>query len=146
MTNLIAPIPHPDEQRTYAALRSEFRALALARIRDSYTGSHPLGWAMTGDPLYARDRYTAEEWSYILDRRLCDPVTQDFGLDAAPSTLGDELEELAQRAVLHDSVTWDDSVHGVTDHDAPPCAPVNTMTDDDICDYVDHAIKESDRD
>ena len=135
--------PHPHEERSLAELRYEFRALNLERIRDSYTGSHPVGWAMSGDPLYARNRYTAEEWSYLMDLRLCEPVTQSFGLDSAPTSLGEELESLAQKSMLHESVTWDASVEGTVDHDAPACADILRMSDDDICAYVHSAIEAS---
>lgn len=134
---------HPEQQRTYAELRTEFRTAALERIRDSYTGYHPIGWAMSGDPIYARDRYTAEEWSCLMDRRLREPVTQSFGLDSAPLSLGEELESLAQKSMLHESVTWDASVEGTVDHDAPACADILRMSDDDICAYVESAIEAS---
>ena len=135
--------PHPHEQRSLAELRTEFRTAALERIRDSYTGSHPLGWSMSGDPLYARDRYTAGEWACLMDRRLSEPVTQSFGLDSAPLSLGEEMESLAQKSMLHESVTWDASVEGTVDHDAPACADILRMSDDDICDYVESAIEAS---
>jgi hypothetical protein len=132
--------PHPDEQRTYAELRSEFRAAHLADLRSQmHPHSHGLwriGYLLSTDPeLRAR----------ALDSAMCAPVRQDLGLDFAPAKLGSELESLAQKSLLHESVTWDDSVSGVTDHDAPPCPDVASMTDDDLCDYVDYAIKESNR-
>jgi hypothetical protein len=133
--------PHPDEQRTYAELRSEFRATHLSSLRlEMHSHSHGLmriGDLLPSDPL-AR--------ALALDSAMCAPVRQDFGLDFAPAKLGSDLESLAQKSLLHESVTWDDSVSGVTDHDAPPCPDVTSMTDDDLCDYVDYAIKESDRD
>jgi|ERR1700733_7715324 len=138
-------IPHPDEQRTYAELRSEFRAATLAFIRANYAGYHPLGFAMIGDPTRARDHYSAEEWSFEMLHRLDSPVTQDFGLTEARFTWSTRLEKEAQAALAHDSVTWDDSVAGVADADAPPCADVTTMTDDDLCEYVDRSIRESER-
>jgi len=55
------------------------------------------------------------------------------------------LENLAKESVLHESATWDDSVAGVTDHDSPACAPVESMTDDEICDYVNKSIEDSER-
>jgi hypothetical protein len=136
-------IPHPDSQRSYAALRAEFRASALAALRDQYAGHHPVGWLMIGDSAHARDRYDAESWSFEMLHRLDEPVTQDFGLDSVPAAVSVKLEEQAQAAALHESVTWDDSVSGVCDHDAPPCQDVHTMTDVQLCDYIDAAIKES---
>jgi hypothetical protein len=138
-------IPHPDEQRSLAELRSEFRLDALDNLRSQYVGHHPIGWAMIGDPSRARDKYTAEEWSFEMLHRLDDPVTQDFGLTEARYTWSSRLEKEAQAALAHDSVTWDDSVAGVADADAPPCADVTTMTDDDLCEYVDRSIRESER-
>jgi hypothetical protein len=132
--------PHPDEQRSYAELRSEFRATHLADLR-SQMQPHSHGLMRIGDLLPS----SPPERSRALDGALCDPVRQDFGLDSVPTRFGPELESLAQKALLHESVTWDDSVSGVTDHDAPPCPDVTSMTDDDLCDYVDYAIKESSR-
>jgi hypothetical protein len=132
--------PHPDEQRTYAELRSEFRAAHLADLRlEMHPHSH--GLMRIGDllPSSPIDRVRA------LDSAMSAPVRQDFGLDSAPAKLGSDLESLAQKSLLHESVTWDDSVSGVTDHDAPPCPDVTTMTDDQLCDYVYYSIKESDR-
>jgi hypothetical protein len=132
--------PHPDEQRSYAELRSEFRATHLAALRlEMHLHSH--GLMRIGDLLSSSppDRVRA------LDAALCAPVRQDFGLDAVPARFGSDLESLAQKSLLHESVTWDDSVSGVTDHDAPACADVTTMTDYQLCEYVNHAIKESER-
>jgi hypothetical protein len=137
-------IPHPDEQRSLSELRSEFRDQALANLRDQYAGYHPCGWAMIGDPARARDKYSAEEWSFEMLHHLDDPVTQDFGLGAA-HRWSSRLEKEAQAAIAHDSVTWDDSVAGVADADAPACADVTTMTDDELADYVDLSIRESER-
>jgi hypothetical protein len=81
-----------------------------------------------------------------MDRHLLDPVTQDFGLGAAAHTWSSRLEKEAIAALEHDSVTWADGTEGVVDHDAPACADVTTMTDDDLCEYVDFAVKESERD
>jgi hypothetical protein len=138
-------IPHPDEQRSLAELRSEFRDQALANLRDQYAGYHPCGWAMIGDPARARDKYSAESWSFEMLHRLDDPVTQDFGLTEARHTWSTRLEKEAQAALAHDSVTWDDSVAGVADSDALACADVTHMTDEELCEYVDAAIKESAR-
>jgi hypothetical protein len=135
-------IPHPDEQRSLAELRSEFRASALANLRAQYTSHHELGWSMTGDPAASRPRYSAEQWAYEMDRHLLDPVTQDFGLGAAHQW-SSRLEKEAVAALEHDSVTWADGTEGVVDHDAPACADVTTMSDDDLCEYVDYAVKES---
>jgi len=142
-------VPHPDEQRSLAELRSEFRASALANLRAQYTSRHQVGWNIIGDPATARPRYSAEQWAMEMDRHLLDPVTQDFGLGAAdpysyPTFYwAQKLEKQAQAALEHDSVTWADGTEGVVDHDAPACADVTTMSDDDLCEYVDYAVKES---
>ena len=68
---------------------------------------------------------------------------QDFGLADVPMALSEKVEDLAQKALLHDDVTWEDSVDGVTDHDAPACPDVLRMSDEDLCSYVDAAIKGS---
>ena len=138
-------IPHPDEQRTYAELREQFRAAASAHLRDQCAGYHPLGWWMIGDPSTARDRYDAESWAMEMDRRLLDPVTQDFGLDAVPTSMGAKLQNQAVAAMAHDDVTWPEGTEGTADADAPPCADVTTMTDDELAQYVDRSIKESAR-
>jgi hypothetical protein len=135
-------IPHPDEQRSLAELRSEFRASALASLRSQYTSHHQMGWSMTGDPAASRPHYSSEQWAYEMDRHLLDPVTQDFGLGAA-HTWSARLEKEAIAALEHDSVTWADGTEGVVDHDSPACADVTTMSDDDLADYVDRSIKES---
>ena len=143
--SLLHVTPHPDEQRTYAELREAFRAAHLAMLRDQYSGYHPLGWAMVGDPARARDKYDAEGWSFEMLHHLDAPVTQDFGLTEARNTWSARLEKEAQAALAHDSVTWNDDVAGVADTDAPPCADVGAMTDDELCDYIDRSIKESER-
>lgn len=143
MPDLLLETPHPDEQRSLAELRAEFRADNLARIRSRFEGYHPVGWQMIGDSSRARDHYSAEQWAIEMLRRLDAPVTQDFGLQDAPLSVEADLAELADAALLHDSVTWDDSVPGVHDHDAPPCADVHTMTDEQLCTYIDSAIEES---
>ncbi len=133
--------PHPEEQRSYAELRAEFRASALANLR-AQMKRHPSGYLYIGEDRIRRD-FTAAEWAQVMLRHLDASVTQDFGLLDAPSKLEAELADLAEKSLLHESVTWDDSVAGVTDHDAPPCSDVSTMSDDQLCDYVDSAIKES---
>lgn len=138
-------IPHPDEQRSYAELRSEFRSEALANLRAQFSGTHPLGWNMIGDSTTARDKYSADDWAYEMLCRLDGHVQQDFGLREVKLTWSARLEKEAQAALLHESATWDDSVSGVTDHDAPACPPVELMTDDQICDYVNKSIEDSDR-
>ena len=136
--------PHPEEQRSLAELRSEFRTTNLVRLRNLYEGQHPLGWDMVGDPYYARDRYDAAAWAHEMLVRLDAPCSQDFGLGDVPTKLSIQLEELAERSLLHESVTWDSDVEGVVDHDAPPCGPVAGMSDDELCDYVTNAIELSD--
>ena len=138
--------PHPDEQRSLAELRSEFRSAALSSLRSQYTSHHQLGWSMTGDPATARTRYTPEQWAMELDRYLLSPVTQDFGLGEARHAWSARLEKEAIAALEHDRVTWADGTEGVVDHDAPACADVTTMTDDALIAYVDYAVKESERD
>ena len=135
-------IPKHDEQPSHAALRAEFRATALANLRAQFSSHHQLGWSVIGDPAQARSTYSAAEWAMELDRRLTAPVTQDFGLSGAPASLGSTLEHQASDAATFDLV----SIPGGVDHDAPALGcPVELMTDDEICDYVDAAIKESAR-
>jgi hypothetical protein len=139
-------IPHPDEQRTYAELREEFRAANLQRIRSEFCGQHPLGWNMIGDPSTARDRYTAEQWAMEMLDRLDDPCRQDFGLTSNHANrLGARLEKQAQAALDHDSVTWPEGTDGTADADAPACCDVGAMTDEELCDYIDTAIQGSKR-
>ena len=131
-----------EEKLSLAALRSQFRAVHLESLRDRIQ-SHLLGWGVIGDTMCARSHYDAEQWALEMLHHLDDPVTQSFGLDTVPREIGTRLEDQARAALEHDSVTWDDSVDGVVDHDAAPCAPVETMTDDELCDYIDDSIKES---
>lgn len=140
MTDLLLETPHPDEQRSYAELRKEFRLTHRQSLIDQMS-THPLGWGIIGDPLRARDRYTAEEWAIELDHHLLTPVIQDFSLDRVPVEMWDRLAKLAHNSLLHESVTWDDEVEGVVDHDAPPCPPVDTLTDEQLCQYVEDSIK-----
>ena len=137
-------IPHPDAERTYAELRSEFRADNLHRVRSLYAGHHPVGWAMIGDPTTARDKYMADDWAYEMLCRLDGHVAQDFGLRNVPFAMAVRVERLAQESLHHSAATWDDGA-GVTDHDAPACAPVESMSDDDLAGYCDRSIKESER-
>jgi len=132
-------IPHPDEQRSYFELREEFRHENQHRIHDQLF-QHPLGWGVLGDPNYARDRYAPEEWARELDLYLRDSVIQDFGL---PGSDSEQLEKLAKESILFESATWEDGTEGVVDHDAPACKPIDSMTEQEICDYVAWAIKES---
>lgn len=134
-------IQHPDIERSAFELRAEFRAMRRAEIH-SQLQSHPCRWGVLADGP-ARDRFDTTHWAMEMMHRLDSPVTQDFGLIEVPRSLGERLETLAHKAILHDSVTWDDSVEGTVDHDAPPCADVTTMTDSELCDYVDRAIQES---
>ena len=138
-------IPHPDEQRSYAELRAEFRAAALSNIRSQFGGRHPLGWDMAGNPEYARDRYTASEWCYQMCRHLDEAIEQNFGLDLVPDSLWSKLCKLAKESLHHESATWNDSTEGVIDHDAPACSDVGAMTDNQISDYVESSIRESER-
>lgn len=135
--------PHPDEQRSYSELRSEFRSASLANLRSQYSGHHPLGWLMIGDSATARDKYTAEQWLYEMDRHLCDPVSQYFGLDIVPASFGVRLERWAQESM--DEITFPAGTEGTYEHDGPACCDLGGMTDEQLCDYVDQAIKESDR-
>lgn len=136
--------PHPEEQRSYAELREEFRAEHTSNLR-AQMSSHHRGWCVIGDPESSRVHFTASQWARELDKHLCEPVTQDFGLNSVPQAMWEWLEDLASKSLLHDSVTWEDSVEGVVDHDASPCPPVESMTDYEICEYVDRSIKESKR-
>jgi hypothetical protein len=135
--------PHPDEQRNLAELRSEFRAAALSHLRDQYSGHHPLGWMMTGDPARARDRYYAELWSFEMLHHLDDPVTQDFGLGDVPSSLSSKVERYAKESLME--ATFPADTAGTYDHDAPACCDVGEMTDEELCDYVTASIEESAR-
>jgi hypothetical protein len=92
---------------------------------------------MIGDPTIARDRYTASEWWKQMLAHLDAPVTQDFGLGSVPPSWSSRLEKQAQAAAAHDSVTWDEG----EDQDAPACAPVESMTDEELADYVDRSIR-----
>jgi len=145
MTDLLHVTPHADEQRSLAELRSEFRSEALSNLRAQYAGRHPIGWQMIGDPATARDHYSAEQWAMELDCHLLAPVEQDFGLSIVPDSVSVRMEKEAIAALEHDSVTWADGTEGVVDHDAPACCDVGRMTDEELCDYVDEAIKESGR-
>lgn len=131
-------VPHPDEQRTYAELREEFRSDNLERIRGEFLGKHPVGWNMVGDPTTARDRYNAVSWCRGMLARLDAPVIQDFGLGSVPGIFSMRLEKQAQAAVAHDSVTWDEG----EDQDSPAC-DLENMTDEEIAEYVDRSIRES---
>lgn len=139
MTDMIHIIPHPDEESPLAQLRSEFRASNRERIHDALL-THPCGWGVLGDPSKSRACFSAEEWSFEMLFHLDDAVTQDFGLSAVPSALGARIEKLAGDSVYHDLV----SHPGGVEHDSAPC-DIAAMTDDEICDYVDQSIKESDR-
>ena|ERR1700685_1915174 len=139
--------PHPEQQRTYAELRSEFRTENQNRIH-SQLMSHPVGWGVLGDSSLAWDRYSHQsigqepsEWASEMLSRLDAPVVQDFGLGDVPFTASLAIEKLAQAALLHDSVTWEDGP-GVTDSDAPAC-DLQGMTEDELCDYVERSIQES---
>jgi hypothetical protein len=135
-------IPHPEQQRTFFELREEFRTENQKRIHQLLK-SHPIGWGVIGDSEKARDRYTADAWAQEMLARLDTPVQQDFGLGDAPFTLSVRLERLANESMVHEMTTWDDSVEGVVDHDAPACADVMAMSDEELCDYVDRSIRES---
>jgi hypothetical protein len=135
--------PHPDEQRSLAELRSEFRSESLANLRSQYAGKHELGWNIIGDPETSRSHFTPEQWAYEMDRHLLSPVSQDFGLNDVPSATSVKLEKQAQAALSHDEVTWSDDTEGVVEHDAPACCEVGQMTDEQLCEYVDRSIKES---
>ena len=129
-----------EEQRTYAELREEFRAENLVRIH-SRLKQHPLGWGVLSD-LPARDKYASEAWAVEMLRHLDQPVILDFGLGSVPFTESLKLEELAQKALLHDSATWEEGTAGVRDLDAPAC-DLDSMTEDEVCDYVNTAIEVS---
>ena len=134
--------PHPEEQRSYAELRDEFRQTALVNLRGQFNSHHELGWSMIGDPARSRARYSPEEWVKEMLLRLDEPVTQEFGLDDIPFTVSVKLEQQAQAAMLHESATWSDEVSGVVDHDAPAC-DLAAMSDDQVCDYIADAIERS---
>lgn len=142
MPELLEPTPHPEEQRSLSELRAEFRAANRERLHDQML-SHPIGWGVIGDPRYARSLYTPEQWAIVMFNHMDSPVTQDFGLDCVPMALWLRLEKQAIDTLHHTAVTWDDSIAGVCDHEAPPCPPVSTMTDEELCDYIDSAIKDS---
>jgi hypothetical protein len=136
--------PHPEQERSYAEMRDEYRAQNLQRIRGLLKDYRLNGVKMKlmGRPLDLQ----GEARSKALLAALDEPVTQDFGLGDVPMELSVKLEDLAQESVAHDSVTWDDSVEGVVDHDAPEILiPVEKMTDEELLLYVDTAIENSRR-
>ena len=84
--------PHPEQQRTYAELREEFRAENQKRIH-SQLMTHPVGWGVLSD-LPARDRYSKEDWRDDMLRRLDAPVSLDFGLSDVPFASSIAIEKL----------------------------------------------------
>jgi hypothetical protein len=134
--------PHPEVERSYAELREEFRATHLADLRSQFA-----------DHKYARrwnwikelgERYPSPvDWALEMLKRLDAPVKLDFGLSETPESLGEKLNKQAIAALEHEQVTWDDSVEGVVDHDAAPMPDHRTLTDDEICDYVEREIERS---
>jgi hypothetical protein len=131
-----------EEKHTLAELRSQFRAVHLEALRDRME-SHLLGWGVIGDPLRSRSCYDTEQWAQEMLHHLDEPVVQSFALDQVPASLSLRLEKEAKAALEHDSVTWDDEVEGVVDQDAPACPDVHTLSDDQLCDYIDLAITAS---
>lgn len=131
--------PHPEEQRSLAELREEYRAKHRAELRWQMT--HHLGWGVIGAPEKSRVHYSAEEWAREMLTRLDAPVNWELSGEVKEAG---KLEELAQKALLHEQVTWAEGTEGTVDHDAPPCKPVHLMTDEEIVRYVDHAIERSD--
>lgn len=140
MPDTLHIVPHPEEQRTYAELRTEFRADNLERIRSEFAGQHPVGWNMIGDPTTARDGYSASQWRDEMLKRMDEPVIQDFGLSEVPLSVWIKMADQAVNAEYHDSVTWEEG----EDQDASPC-DLSSMSEDEICDYVDREIRESAR-
>ena len=145
LTHIVTP--HPERQRSYAELRSEFRAQRLEDLR-SQMSKHQLGWGVVGDPEKSRVHYTAEQWCREMLLRLDDPVTQDFGLGDLSiddvNLLGALLESLAQESEEFERVTWPPGTEGTVDHDAPALEqPVAAMSDEALCDYVEMSIIES---
>lgn len=131
--------PHPEEQRSYAELREEFRAAHLIDLR-SQMSKHPIGWGVIGEPGRSRAHYDSESWAREMLRHLDTPVNQTFALDRVPESVWKQMAEQAEKSLLHESVTWSDDVGGVVDHDAAPCAPIESMTEEEICNYVEAAI------
>lgn len=135
--------PHPEIRRSYYELRQEFRAQALENLRNRFNAKHIRGWNAIVERA-SRQMYTARAWALEMVRRVgeCSPITTlDFGLKRCPPALGQKIEGLAEKADLHESVTWASNVEGVIDHDAPWMPDPDTMTDDEICDYVESAIE-----
>jgi len=136
-------LPHPEQQRSYAELREEFRAEALSNLKKQMT-CHHLNWSVIGDPEKSRAKFTAYDWTLEMLKHLDDPCSQSFNLNSVPDKLWSRLSRYASESLLHESATWDDSVAGVTDHDAPPMPDPFEMSDDEICDYVEKVVKEGD--
>lgn len=138
--------PHPEIERSYYELREEFRAQALENLRNRFNARHVQGWnSIVERP--SRQMYTARGWALEMVRRLGEcsggVSSLDFGLARCPNGLGEKIEALAEKADLHETVTWAADVEGVIDHDAPFLSDLESMTDDEICDYVDRAIERS---
>lgn len=134
--------PHPEEERSLHELRSEFRADNLARIQsqlvDYRVGNVQM--KMLGVPLAMQGGTTPATRARLLDRALCEPVTQNFGLGDVPSELADRVSRLAEESLTHDLVSHPSGV----EHDAPAAAiPVEEMTEQEQMDYVDLAVEES---
>lgn len=145
MTNPLHLEPHPESERSYAELRSEFRAENLQRIRSLLKDYRVNGVNMKllGEPLAALGGTTPEKRAKLLLEALDSPVEQDFNLGSVPVEFIQRLGDLVAECDEFEQVTWPDGM-GAVDHDAPPAPiPVEMMTDAEQCEYVDRAIKSS---
>jgi hypothetical protein len=131
-------ITENDQQPSNAELREEYRKLNKLRIH-ALLMRHPIGWGVIPEGP-SRDRISREDWVFEMLARLDADVIQSFGLEKVPPHFSERLEKLAQESLHHESATWENSVEGVSDHDAPACKDVEEMTDDELCDYVERSI------
>jgi hypothetical protein len=144
-------VPHPHEEKSYYELREQFRAENQARIQrmlrdhevrryNEKTGEWDIvvktGFKVMGDTLGFSPEERGAAMLTDLNTR---PVDQLFGLDMVPDYLIDKVEELSAETEVFDKV----NIPGGVEHDAPACPPVETMTEQEICEYVDRAVEDS---
>lgn len=145
--------PHFNEERSYHELREEFRAQNLQRIRSLLKDYHivskdgkQVALKMMGEPLALQGGTTPAKRAELLDKALCEPVSQDFGLAEVPDSLWQQVEKLAEESMLSTSVTWEEGTEGTVDHEGPPMEkPIHEMSEPELIAYVDDAIEESKR-
>jgi hypothetical protein len=138
--------PHPESEHSYHELREQFRAENLERVRSLLNDYRINGVKMKlmGQPMALEGATTPEARAKLLLSALDSPVTQDFGLEDIPADLCKQLDDLVDKCSLSEQVTWAEGTEGVVDHDAPALpVPVDMLTDDELCKYVDQSIEES---